>query len=207
MDRRQALRWLVAAAGARWLDGLHPEQLLAWGREAHARARPAGEAAPEALEAHASRTVIAAAERIIPATDTPGATDAGVGAFIDHMLAGWYPVAERARFLEGLSELDDRSRAAHGRDFADCTGAQQDALLSAYDDEVAALRRMPPDRRAGTPANPDDHWFAMLKFLTVWGYCTSEVGQRETLRSYPLPGRYEACAPHTPTAGPTGGGA
>lgn len=40
--------------------------------------------------------------------------------------------------------------------------------------------------------NPE--WFARLKYLTVYGYCTSEVGMRE-LGLWPQPWRYDGCAP------------
>lgn len=43
-------------------------------------------------------------------------------------------------------------------------------------------------------ANPD--WFARLKYLTVYGYCTSQVGMRE-LELWPQPWRYDGCAPVT----------
>lgn len=201
MDRREALRWMAVAAAGGWLEGFRPEQLVAWGQEVHARARRPGEPALRVLDAHAHRTVLAAAERIIPATDTPGAIDARVDVFIDRMLADWHSPAERARVLDGLNELDVRSRARYGRDFADCTDPEQHTLLTVLDEEVATLRRTPPDERQGTAADPDEHRFAMLKFLTVWGYCTSEVAQRETLGAWPLPGRYDACAPYPPNGG------
>ena len=35
----------------------------------------------------------------------------------------------------------------------------------------------------------DEHWFATLKFLTVWGYYTSRVGMTEELRTNVMPGR------------------
>ena len=41
-------------------------------------------------------------------------------------------------------------------------------------------------------ANPD--WYARFKYLTVYGYCTSEVGMRE-LGLWPQPWRYDGCAP------------
>jgi hypothetical protein len=34
----------------------------------------------------------------------------------------------------------------------------------------------------------------MLKYLTVYGYCTSEAGMR-ALGLYPMAGRYDGCAP------------
>lgn len=193
MHRREVLRLLAVGAGVQCLEGLAPEQVLAFGRAVHARRSPNGAAALRVLETHANATVTAAAERIIPASDTPGATDAGVTAFIDHILADWYAPEERDRVLDGLRELDTRAQSLHGADFIDCAETDQITLLSTIDDEVTTLRAAPPN---GT--SPNDHWFAMLKYLTVWAYCTSEVAMRETLRAYPLPLRYEPCAPYSP---------
>lgn len=178
---------MLATVGVRGLERFGPGDLFSLGTEVNQQA--ADGRVFRALDAHAGRTVIAAAERIVPATETPGATDAGVGGFIDVMLADWYTAAERDRFLAGLRALDGKCRSLRGRDFIDCTEAEQTALLLTFDDEVTALRRKPGG------ANPDDHWFAMLKYLTVWGYCTSEVAMRRTLHSWPRPMRYDGCAP------------
>jgi hypothetical protein len=43
-------------------------------------------------------------------------------------------------------------------------------------------------------ANPPPDWYARLKYLTVYGYCTSEIGMRE-LTLWPPPWRYDGCAP------------
>ena len=98
------------------------------------------------------------------------------------MLADWYTPAERDRFLAGLRDLDTRAR----RPFADCAAADQVTILTALDDEVTSLRTNRGDSAI-------EHWFAMLKFLTVYGYCTSEPGML-MLGLYPLPGRYDPCA-------------
>jgi hypothetical protein len=189
MDRRELIRWLVSTAGLTCLDGLAPNEVFAFGEELHRQ--PETGQAFRALNAHAQRTVTIAAERIIPKSDTPGATDAGVVSFVDRMLAEWYPPDERDRFLAGLGELDGRSRALRGRDFVSCSEAEQIAILTGFDAEVVASRR----NRGG--ANPNDHWFAMLKYLTVFGYCTSEVAMRQTLGAWPRPTRYDGCAPVT----------
>src|SRR5687768_4167511 len=187
MERRELVRWLVATAGISCLEGLSASELVAFGEEVHLT--PTTGQGFRALGAHAQRTVIAAAERIIPATDTPGATDAGVVAFVDKMLADWYTPAERSRFLAGLEELDRRCQSLQGKRFVDCTEADQVAVLTTFDDEVTASRRT-----RGT-TNPNDHWFAMLKYLTAFGYCTSEPAMRRTLGAWPRPTRYDGCAP------------
>ena len=179
MERRELIQWLAATAGLRCLESLAPHDLLALGRDVHRRA-----ATGRALDAHALRTVTIAAERIIPATDTPGATEAGVSAFIDKMLADWHTPAERDRFLAGLPELDARCHARAGKDFVECAAADQVAVLTALDDEARST-------------SSGDHWFTRLKYLTVYGYCTSEPGMR-ALGLFPVPWRYDGCAPVTP---------
>ena len=181
MERREFVEWMVATGGITALGRLGTQDLLAMGREAHSAS---DRAAPPVLDAHAAALVTAAAERIIPATDTPGATQAGVTRFVETMLAGWYPAADRDRFVAGLPTLDSRSRARGGKAFLDITAAEQDVVLRQLDDEVTALRR-----NDGAAAGA--HWFAMLKYLTVWGYCTSEVGMRDTLHTWPQPMRYD----------------
>jgi hypothetical protein len=110
--------------------------------------------------------------------------------FIDRMLADWFDSDERARFLAGIPELDRSSRVRSGRDFADSTEADQVAVLMALDDELTGLRR------AGRGGDANRHWFGMLKYLTAWGYFTSEVAARITLGTFPLPGRFDGCAPY-----------
>ena len=191
MLRREALRLLASTVAIPAIRGLDESQVFVLGRRIHAAARGGDGRGVRALDEHQQATVAAAAERIIPATDTPGATDARVGEFIDRMLAQWYPPEDRDRFLAGLAELDARARIAHGRAFAECTPAAQTALLTALDDEVAALRR---GGTATSRSAAEAHWFSALKFLTIWGYCTSEAAQTAVLGAWPLPGRFDGCA-------------
>jgi len=170
MERRELIRWLVATAGLQSLNALGAADLIALGRDVHRRPLH------RAISTRVERTVAVAAERILP-----GATEANVGAFIEKMLADWHTAAERERFLVGLADLDTRCRARAAHDFVDCSEADQVAVLTALDDEVLA-------------AGAKDHWFARLKYLTVYGYCTSEDGMR-ALHLYPAPWRYDGCAP------------
>jgi len=186
MERRELIRFLMATAGLTCLDGFMPDELLAFGSHVHGSGF-SGTQASGALDAHGRRTVVIAAERILPASDTPGATDADVVTFIDRMLADWYNADERDRFLAGLRELDATCRARHGKDFADCDERDQVAVLTDLDNDVSARRRT-------GGGNPNEHWFAMLKYTTVFGYCTSEVAMRRTLGSWPRATHYDGCA-------------
>jgi len=184
MERRELLRWMVSTGGLAVFNRLSERDLVMLGEALHRQPR----ATLKVLTASQARTITVAAEHIIPASDTPGATDAKVTAFIDGMMADWYTPAERASFVTGLSELDTRSRALNAKAFVDCAAGEQIALLETIDKEVTELRRA-----RGAAAN--EHWFAMLKYLTVWGYCTSEPGMRKTLKSHPAPMRYDGNAP------------
>lgn len=194
MERREWIGWLLATGTAGALGELDEKALLDLGTHVHAAAgapqppRARRPAALRVLSPADARTVTVIAEHIIPRTETPGATDANVTAFIDHMLADWYSARERDAFLSGLPEIDTRAQAAHGARFTTLTAAQQIALLEQLDGEVATLRRS----NAGA-ANA--HWFGTLKYLTVFGYCTSEPGMTKHLKSWPLPGRYDGNAP------------
>jgi glucoside 3-dehydrogenase (cytochrome c) hitch-hiker subunit len=159
MDRRESLRAMAGTVG-----------LLALGKHAHALARMGP---LRVLSPHQDAIVIAASERIIPATDTPGAAAAQVDRFIDTMLADWHTPAEQKRFLAGLAELDEQQ-------FLERTPAQQTAIVERLDAEAS-----------------DGDWFAMLKYLTIWGYYTSEIGQTRVLGNWPLPWRYDGNAAYS----------
>ncbi len=185
MQRREAIRLLAGAAAVPALAGLAPARLLALAEHTHAAARAPGALRGDVLDDHQLRTVMLAAERIIPATDTPGAAAAGVELFIDRLLAEWYEAEDRDRFLAGLTGLDARARARHGRDFADLDEPAQTALLLELDDELAA------HAAAGRPRG--EHFFGQLKWLVVFGYYTSEVGVTEELEYAVIPGMYDPC--------------
>ena len=177
MNRREALLVLAGTAAI-------PDQLLAIGRSVHERVR-AGSL--RALTTHQNETVATIAELIIPKTDTPGARDAGVSAFIAVMLADWGDDDQRQMFTAGLANVDERSRTAFGKEFIGCSPAQQSEILQDLDYELAQLR----DAKRDTSKN----FFGAMKWLTLTGYYTSEVGASSELHYRVVPGRFEPCYP------------
>lgn len=144
---------------------------------------------PRTLDAPGHATVRAVADHLLPATDTPGALDAGADAFIDLMLTDWYPAEERDRFLAGLAEVDDLCRARFNAAFVDC----------ATESQADVLRRL--DRAAFAPGvkvaalSQAEAFFRMMKELTVVGFYTSELGTEHELRWEAVPGRHDGCIP------------
>ena len=193
MDRRRALQVLGALAAFPALpgvQGLSASELLALGDRVH---RSLDEdtlgTVPRALGPAQYRAVATAAEHILPRTRTPGATDARVADFIDVMLADWYPPRDRDRFIAGLAELDVRAERAYGRAFVEGSGNQRIAILTILDGEVSGLGQTDPRAAA-------EHWFGILKYLTVWGYYTSRVGITQELKVQLMPGYYDGDAPY-----------
>src|SRR5689334_426038 len=89
---------------------------------------PAAHAQPAVLSAPELVTLTALVDTIIPRTDTPGASDAGVPAYIDRRLQAGPQLAERVR--AGLRALDADSRSKYGVTFSALTSAQRIELLT-----------------------------------------------------------------------------
>ena len=138
---------------------------------------------PAFLSEEQAAVVSEVAERILPATDTPGAKDVGVPEFIDVMMKDIYGEEDQQKFVAGITELEEMSQSEYGEDFVNLDPEQQDALLTKLE---AAAQEQPE----GSDTKP---FFTMMKELTLVGFCTSEVGATEVLQHVPVPGRYEGC--------------
>ena len=131
-------------------------------------------------------------ELIIPATDTPGATDAGVAHFVNNIVTDWYTDEERARFMGGIDALQSASQEQFSADFMQLTAEQQAQLLDQAVRDAGADSRANLQARSTTDGQP---FFLMLRELVVLGYFTSEVGATQALSYNPVPGSYDGAYP------------
>lgn len=176
MHRRDLLRATAAAAAL----SLLPRQVhAAWAR---AVAEPSGVLARSALTPNQRSLIAALADTIIPRTDTPGATDVGVPAFIDVIVADYYSDAERAEFLAGVDAMDSLARTMTGQAFAALGDAGLTAVMDALD--------KPADRNTAAVRG-----YGRIKGLVLHGYFTSERVQRDVVKTEIWPGRYDGSAP------------
>jgi hypothetical protein len=120
---------------------------------------------PSVFTAAQNATVIALTERIIPATDTPGAKEAGVNRYMDLFLRDG-PASERSRFLSGLAWLDKYAVKQNGQPFAALTTDQQNAILQQLD-------------AGGADLEVGNQFFRMAKNLTSRIYYQTAIGFRE----------------------------
>ena len=124
MDRREFLQCaaiLTSGASVAQLGfALHEEQLV------YLATAPDFIASDVNYFTPAQRQTIAAlAEAIIPATDTPGAIDAGVPKFIELMVANWLNDQERSLFDAGFASLESQTLRDHSLRFEQLGGQQQ----------------------------------------------------------------------------------
>src|SRR5262249_14895752 len=148
-DRREAIRRGALLFGV----ALSPE----WLSFAAVAQTPA---ARTYLTAAQSPIVSAAVERILPRTDTPGAIDVGVPAFLDRFYGEFMSPADQKLFGGALDEIEAAAKAAHGASFASLPPAQQDAVLKSV---ATAQQRTDPSS------------FGLLRSVTILGYFTSET--------------------------------
>ncbi|AUD04589.1 gluconate 2-dehydrogenase subunit 3 family protein [Spirosoma pollinicola] len=169
MNRREALSRVSLMLGGT----LSAPTLLAFDR--WSQTTPENRKTGASILNEEQREVIArVAELIIPKTDTPGAIDAGVPAFIEVMLRDGYTKSVQDVFLTGLGNL-----------------AGKGLLTASPDQQTTLLKQLEANALANAKAGTVSFW-QLIKELTVWGYFTSEAGIKSSLDYQPIPGKFEA---------------
>ncbi len=128
------------------------------------------------------------ADVIIPKTDTPGAVDAGVPAFIVMMMQECYPLKDQDDFHEGLAAFNKWSSKKYGKEFLKLSPDKQQQAVTELDKAVLG--------KDNKEKNKNLAFYRTLKELTLLGYFTSEPGATKTLRYIQIPGKYEGCVPY-----------
>jgi hypothetical protein len=188
MDRRDTLKWILAASASPLLQ----RQALGGGQAANAptsrrsaesgrgygsdpdllKRYKAGEVWPLVLTPEQRHTVTALCDLIIPADDhSPSASAVGVVDFLDEWVSAPYPRQQHDRTLieEGLAWLDAESTRRFTAEFAAAKLADQSALC---DDICDPARAKEAFVTAAT-------FFARFRDLTAGGFYTTPVGFRD----------------------------
>ncbi|MGZ3755978.1 MAG: gluconate 2-dehydrogenase subunit 3 family protein [Mucilaginibacter sp.] len=129
------------------------------------------------------------ADTILPTTKTPGAKAAKVGSFMGGMVKDCYTPVDQQIFIVGIQKLNDAAKDKYNKDFIACSTTERTALLTELDHEQKAytVTKKPED---------PNHYFRMMKELTLLGYFTSEIGCTQALRYLPVPGRFDGNMPY-----------
>ncbi len=167
MDRRSALRGTALFAGT--LVALPAMGTLG------------GCSAPVPADISARMPLVSAmVDRIIPATDTPGALAAGVPDYVARVAQEFLTSEQRGELLDGLAAIATLANNTGLSSFESASEPEQDRVLTAL------IERPETD--------PAHRAWRQVRDLTVFGFYTSEAATQE-LAYEELPGRYEACLP------------
>ena len=120
------------------------------------------------------------ADTMIPASDTPGALDAGVPDFLRDMLANWGSRESHAQILAVLDSIEKQAWSRYGAAFLALPGERKLEVMRNVDAE--ALARQDPG-------------YGKFKWLLLVGYYQSEIGATQELRYELVPGAWRACLP------------
>ena len=118
-----------------------------------------------------SQLVSRIADIIIPETETPSASQAGVPSYINFYLTEFMPEASAHNFVDGLVEMSGQD------DFLSLDTEQQLEIVQSLDDALHTEAENPV--------------YKQLKELIVIGYYTSQIGATQALRYDPVPGPYK----------------
>ncbi|ODS52848.1 MAG: hypothetical protein ABS36_15370 [Acidobacteria bacterium SCN 69-37] len=165
ITRRDALKGLaVAFATAGVIDHLAAA-------DAHAmvsQITAVGPYTPKALTPHQYQTLLTLTDFIVPVENNkPGAAQAGVPGWIDSLLA--VNADLKKRYVDGLGWIDQTMTSRHGTDFLGGARGQQTGLL----DQIAF------QKNRSAALDPGIDFFILLRRMTVDGFYTSPIGQRD----------------------------
>jgi hypothetical protein len=135
------------------------------------------------------------AETIIPATDTPGAIEAGVVEFMIPLLNECTDKKTLNRFIKGLQDLEVYTRTQYKKEFTECSTNEKSAILHYFDQKSTAAYSLFEKVKNKLTGNP---FFETLKKYTVYGYCISEKGATIGMRYIAVPGKNLSCIPLEP---------
>jgi hypothetical protein len=148
---------------------------------------------PDKIYINSKKSLLAElAETIIPATDTPGAIEAGAVEFMLPLLNECTDTKTLNNFVKGLQELEVYTRSRFHREFMDCSQDEKEAVLLHFDQNANLsypLFEKVKNKITGYP------FFVTLKTYTVQGYCISEKGANLGMRYIAVPGKYLSCIP------------
>lgn len=128
------------------------------------------------FSAHELTLLTDIAELMIPATDTPGATDANVAAVLDGMMLSWAGQDRQKQFRRALENFETEAKRRHKKAYAALVSEQRFALLT--DIDTAAFSKAPDS------ASRDYRKLKELVFLIY--YSSEEAGENYV----PIPGEY-----------------
>lgn len=178
VDRRTALKWVLAASAAlqlpasvAWANDT-PRSASGYGKDPNLlKIHQTGELWPLTLNEHQRATATVLSDLIIPADDeSPAASKVGVVDFIDEWISAPYPnnQQDKSLIVQGLAWLDQESQRRFKNAFAALTEKERGAIC----DDISVAKPSAQFEQAAK-------FFARYRALTAGGYYTTPVGMKD----------------------------
>ena len=152
------------------------------------------------LDAGQQSLIADIAETIIPKTNTPGAKDLNLPAFVLKMLDDCYNKKDQLVFLAGLEKFDNMVKTKYNSTFSDLSSKDKEAVLIGIENSSkpktagkAPLRRPKPQKNM--PQDPLAAFYGGIKQQTIFGYTTSQFFMTKEIFYDMVPGRYNVHYP------------
>ena len=180
LERREILRraaWILGGA-------ISAPAALAVLQGCSAKEKSAGVATPGLKFLRPDQYLVVAeiAEIMLPKTDTSGAKDVGVPAFIDVALDAVYDQEAKDRFNSGFAEFEKTAKDG-GKGFLEQEPAARAAFVKTSLEAALAGERNPKP------------FILMTRELALLGYFTSKPGITENMTYEAVPTAYHGCVP------------
>jgi hypothetical protein len=177
VDRRTALKWVLAASAALQLPaGValadSTKSVAGYGKVPDLlKIYKIGELWPLTLNEHQRATATVLSDLIIPADDrSPAASKVGVVDFIDEWISAPYPANQRDKpvVIQGLAWLDQESQRRFKKNFSALMEKERVAIC----DDISAAKPAAQFEQAA-------QFFSRFRALTAGGYYTTPVGMKD----------------------------
>jgi hypothetical protein len=140
-------------------------------------------------------------ETIIPKTNTPGAKDLNLPAFVLKMLDDCYGKKDQQAFLAGLVKFNDMVKTKYNSSFGDLGAKDREAVLTGIENSAkpkslttkAPARRLRPQKHL--EADPLMAFYWGVKQQTIFAYTTSQYFMTKLVFYDMVPGRYNVHYP------------
>lgn len=154
-------------------------------------------------------------ETIIPATaSSPGAKAARIGEFMKLYVTDCFTAGEQELFNEGIVSFKKLCEKTYGKEFLELSVSQKRDFLKLVEKEAQENSVAKSERKSAAASDKGvqsgkvkidekltmketaDHYFMMIKKITLLGYFTSEPGATKALRYVQTPGYFSGVIPY-----------
>ncbi|WP_295674242.1 gluconate 2-dehydrogenase subunit 3 family protein [uncultured Mucilaginibacter sp.] len=152
------------------------------------------------IDADQEKTIADMCETFIPKTNTPGAKELNLPAFVLKMIDDCYGKKDQEAFLAGMAKFTEMVKTKYNSSFSDLSVKDREAILTGIENSAkpkegakATARRPRPQKHL--EADPQMAFYWAVKQQTIYAYTTSQYFMTKLVFYDMIPGRYNVHYP------------